>query len=237
MTPIILLENVHKIFRPGTDIQVPALRGVDLEVEAGELVAIMGPSGSGKSSLMYIVGCLDRPTRGRYLLDGQEVGVDDDRLARIRNQRIGFVFQSFNLLPRLTALENAELPLIYRGLGAALRRSRAQEALEAVGLGDRMTHTPLEMSGGEQQRVAIARALVGEPSIILADEPTGNLDSRAGAQVMEIFGRLNDQGITVVFVTHDESVGRHARRLIRLRDGQLTQDRRQEPVSGGEGRP
>lgn len=235
MNSLISLEEVHKVFKMGADVEVHALRGISLEVQTGELLAIMGPSGSGKSSLMYIVGCLDRPTRGRYLLEGQEVSKNDDRLARIRNRRIGFVFQSFNLLPRLTALENVELPLIYRGMKASERREGAQAALEAVGLGERMRHTPREMSGGEQQRVAIARALVGNPSIILADEPTGNLDTRAGDAVMEIFKELNQRGITVIFVTHDEGVGRYARRLITLRDGQIEDDSSRQDTEGVRG--
>jgi len=222
---MIRLEDVQKIYRPGREISVPALRGITLEINGGGFVAIMGSSGSGKSTLMHIIGCLDRPTRGRYFLDNQEVSKKGDNdLAEYRNKYIGFVFQSFNLLPRLNALENVELPLVYRGVRAPERRKRAAQALELVGLSDRLRHRPAELSGGQQQRVAIARALVGEPSLLLADEPTGNLDSTSSAELMEIFSKLNQRGITVVFVTHEEEIAAFTRRVIRLRDGLVIED-------------
>lgn len=213
---------------------VYALRGVDLTVGQGEFLAIMGPSGSGKSTLMNILGCLDRPSMGTYLLDGEETSrLSDDALAAVRNRKIGFVFQTFNLLPRLTALQNVELPLMYRGMSPSERRQRALECLRRVGLEQRTTHLPSQLSGGQQQRVAIARALAGSPAIILADEPTGNLDSVSGSDIMQIFHELNDSGITLLLVTHDDSIALHARRVIRLKDGLVASDIRSEAARRG----
>jgi putative ABC transport system ATP-binding protein len=225
---LIRIEEITKVYQMG-DVKVHALRGVSLKIGEGEFVAIMGPSGSGKSTLMNIVGCLDQPTDGRYWLDGTDVGkLNDNSLADIRNSKIGFVFQTFNLLARTTAFQNVTLPLIYGGLGSRQRRERARAALEAVGLGDRMDHRPNELSGGQQQRVAIARALVSEPAIILADEPTGNLDTRSGEEIMRILYDLNkDRGITVVFVTHDPEIAEQTRRIIRIRDGLIESDESQ----------
>ena len=206
-------------------IKVPALKGLDLEFPAGQFAAIMGPSGSGKSTLMNILGCLDRPTSGQYFLDGSDVSrKSDNELADLRNRFIGFIFQTYNLLPRTDAIGNVELPLIYRGMAAKERRERAERALESVGLKDRMRHKPNEMSGGKQQRVAIARAVAGDPKVILADEPTGNLDSRSGEEVMAIFQDLHKKGITLVLVTHDPDIARHAERIVSLRDGKLLSD-------------
>jgi putative ABC transport system ATP-binding protein len=223
-TPIIQLEGITKEYVMGTQI-VRALRGVDLTIRRNEYVAIMGPSGSGKSTLMNLVGCLDSPTDGRYLFEGDPVeAMTDDELAGIRNQRIGFVFQTFNLLPRADALHNVELPLIYSGLPAQERRQRALSALEAVGLGDRVDHRPNELSGGQRQRVAIARALVNDPSIILADEPTGNLDTKTGVEIMTIMERLYEAGNTIILVTHEEYISEHAGRVVRILDGQIGSD-------------
>jgi len=213
------LENITKVYKAG-QTEVPALRGISCRIESGEMVSIIGPSGSGKSTLMNIIGCLDKPTSGRYLLDGTEVSeLNDNQLAEIRNKKIGFVFQSFNLLSRTTALANVELPLIYGG--ASNRRQRALQGLESGGLAHRVTHRPSELAGGEQQRVAIARALVNNPSLILADEPTGNLDTRTSQEIMSIFKKLNEQGMTIVLVTHEPDIAAYTRRTIKLRDGQI----------------
>ena len=230
----IQIRDVTKVYRMG-DIEVHALRGVDLAIEPGELVAIMGPSGSGKSTLMNILGCLDVPTSGSYLLDGQEVGrLNDDQLAGVRSRKIGFVFQQFNLLPRTPAIEQVELPMVYAGLGD--RRRKAMAALEAVGLAERAHHKPTELSGGQQQRVAIARALVNEPSIILADEPTGALDTTTSAEIMAIFQRLNrERELTVIFVTHEPEIAYQTRRIIHIRDGQITSDEAVDQASSTQG--
>lgn len=223
---LIEVQNLMKIYRMG-DIEVRALRGVDLNVEKGEFVTIMGPSGSGKSTLMDILGCLSKPTTGSYKLDGEEVAkLSETQLAAIRNREIGFVFQAYNLLSRTTALRNVELPLIYARVSRRERRRRALAALESVGLADRTHHRPNEMSGGQQQRVAIARALVNEPSIFFADEPTGNLDSRSGKEVMSVFQQLSEAGNTILMVTHENDVAAYSRRIIRLRDGTIEADER-----------
>jgi putative ABC transport system ATP-binding protein len=222
---VIWIDDLHKIYRMG-DNEVHALRGVSITVQSGEIIAIMGPSGSGKSTLMNILGCLDQPTWGLYALDGRDVSkMTDDELAIVRNKKVGFVFQSFNLLARTSALDNVLLPLVYAGTSLRERRTRAQEVLESVGLGDRLDHTPNELSGGQQQRVAIARALVNSPAIILADEPTGNLDSRSGREIMAILQQLNrETGITIVLVTHDPRISRYARRVIHLFDGKVLRE-------------
>ena len=225
---VILTHRLTREYVMGAEV-VHALRGVDIQIKKNEFVACMGPSGSGKSTLMNLIGCLDTPTAGEYWLNGQKVSdLTDDELARIRNKEIGFVFQTFNLLPRADALHNVELPLIYAGLGSKERRQRAARALERVGLGDRMDHRPNELSGGQRQRVAIARALVNEPSILLADEPTGNLDSATGTEIMALFQELHDSGQTIVLVTHEHDIAAHARRQIHLLDGRIERDERTE---------
>ena len=221
---LIDVRDLHKVYHlEGEDVR--ALDGVSLKIHRGEMVAIMGPSGSGKSTLMNVIGCLDVPTSGSYVLNGNEVSrMDDNELARIRNREIGFVFQTFNLLPRADALHNVELPLIYSGMPSGERKKRAAEALDSVGLSDRKGHWPSQLSGGQRQRVAIARALVNTPSIILADEPTGNLDSRSGEEIMAAFHRIHEQGNTVILVTHEPDIAAHAERVIRVRDGRIESD-------------
>ncbi|UCH51581.1 MAG: ABC transporter ATP-binding protein [Chloroflexota bacterium] len=221
---MIELKNIVKIYTLG-EVKVAALNGVDCNIKTGEIVSIMGPSGSGKSTLMNLIGCLDRPTSGTYLLDGTDVSrLNDDQLAAIRNKKIGFVFQSFNLLPQATAVANVELPLVYSGTGN--KRQRASEALELVGMAQRATHRPSEISGGEQQRVAIARALVNNPSLILADEPTGNLDTQTSKGIMLLLQRLNNQGITIILVTHEEDIAAYTQRTIYLRDGKIVSEKK-----------
>jgi putative ABC transport system ATP-binding protein len=223
MSALIELSSVWRVYDTGR-VAVEALRGVDLSVAEGEFVAIVGPSGSGKSTLMHIVGCLDRPTSGRYLLDGTPVEeLDDDHLAAVRSRAIGFVFQSYNLLPRTTALENVSTPLLYQGVGRAERQRRAKETLIRLGLGDRLDHQPGELSGGQQQRVAIARALVTQPRLLLADEPTGNLDSASGAEVLALLGDLHRTGMTIVLITHDQDIATAAGRQVHVRDGVIVQ--------------
>jgi putative ABC transport system ATP-binding protein len=227
--PVIVAQGVTKTYRLGT-VEVHALRGVSLAVRRSEMVAIMGASGSGKSTLMHILGCLDVPTLGRYVLDGVDAAsLDEVELAEVRNRKIGFVFQSFNLIPRTSALSNVELPLVYAGVGKAERRRRAGRALESVGLADRQDHLPSELSGGQQQRVALARATVTNPAIVLADEPTGNLDTEATAEVMSLLIDLNRRGRTIIVITHESEVARYAGRIVRLRDGRIVEDRYQLP--------
>ncbi len=226
MDHLIEIHDLVKVYEMG-DTQVRALDGVSVQVARGEFMAIMGPSGSGKSTLMNLIGCLDTPTSGTYRLNDQEVSsLDDDELARIRNREIGFVFQTFNLLSRTSALENVEVPLVYAGIPRGERRRRAEETLRMVGLGDRMHHQPNELSGGQRQRVAVARALVNGPSLLLADEPTGNLDSRTGEEIMALFDELNGKGNTIVLVTHEEDIAHHARRVVKLRDGRIVEEQR-----------
>jgi putative ABC transport system ATP-binding protein len=223
---LIDVKELTKVYQLG-DIEVPALRGIDVQMSPNEYVAIMGPSGSGKSTLMNIIGCLDVPTEGAYVLNGIDVStMIDDELAEIRNRQIGFVFQTFNLLPRADALHNVELPLIYSGISRSERRRMAEEALTKVGLGDRVHHKPNELSGGQRQRVAIARALINNPAIILADEPTGNLDSNTGEEIMEIFEQLHSAGNTIILITHEEYIANHSHRVIRLLDGKIQSDDR-----------
>ncbi|MCE7984962.1 MAG: ABC transporter ATP-binding protein [Caldilinea sp. CFX5] len=228
--PVIAVQGVTKIYTMG-DIEVRALRGINVEIWPGEMVAIMGPSGSGKSTLMNVLGCLDVPTEGSYKLDGVNVSeLSDSQLAEIRCRKIGFVFQSFNLLPRTSARANVELPLIYAGIGSRQRRKRAEEMLQLVGLGERLDHKPNELSGGQQQRVAIARALTNQPAMILADEPTGNLDSKTSIEIMQLFQRLNrEHGITIIFVTHEADIAAYCKRVIYVRDGVVERDEKREP--------
>lgn len=231
MSSIIHLENIQKAYFMGKQ-PIPVLKGISLDIFKNEYVALMGPSGSGKSTLMNILGCLDSPTAGRYILNGQDVSkMADDDLAEVRNQEIGFVFQQFNLLPRLTAAENVALPLVYAGIGKRIRIETAREVLNKVGLADRSHHKPNELSGGQCQRVAIARALVNNPSIILADEPTGNLDTKTSAEIMDIFGAIQSSGNTVVLVTHEEDIAKYAHRMVRLRDGLIETDRKNEKIT------
>jgi putative ABC transport system ATP-binding protein len=230
MDPLISISQLARIYTMGSTV-VYALRSITIDIHRNEFVALMGPSGSGKSTLMNLIGCLDTPSSGRYILNGSEVGgMDDDELAEIRNKEIGFVFQTFNLLPRLSALENVALPLVYAGWNRSRRTERAEQALSDVGLGDRMDHKPNELSGGQRQRVAIARALVNDPSIILADEPTGNLDTRTSFEIMELFEKLHQKGNTIIVVTHENDIAEHAHRVVRLRDGLVEADFKNERI-------
>ncbi|MEM8583924.1 MAG: ABC transporter ATP-binding protein [Bacteroidota bacterium] len=230
MSAVIQINQLTKIYQMG-QTEVRALQGVDLQINHNEYVALMGPSGSGKSTLMNLLGCLDSPTSGRYALDGKDVSVmSDGQLAEVRNSKIGFVFQTFNLLPRLSALDNVALPLVYSGMSRKKREERAKEVLGAVGLGDRTDHRPNELSGGQRQRVAIARALVNDPSIILADEPTGNLDTKTSIEIMEIFEKIQGAGNTVILVTHEPDIAEHAHRIVRLRDGLVESDEKNENI-------
>ncbi len=222
--PVIEIKNVEKIYKMG-DVEVPALDGVDIVINRGEFVAIMGPSGSGKSTAMNMVGCLDVPTRGRILLDGHDISqLGESELAQIRGKKIGFIFQTFNLINSVNAIENVELPMIFQGVPKDERTEKAKELLELVDLGDRIDHKPTEMSGGQQQRVAVARALANDPEVILADEPTGNLDSKTGKEIVELIERLHKKGKTVVMVTHDETLAKHAERIVRLKDGKVVKE-------------
>lgn len=231
MKPVIKIRNITRNFPLGNDV-VKVLKGIDLDIERGEYVALMGPSGSGKSTLMNLLGCLDTPTSGVYELNGKNVSnMTDDELAEIRNKEIGFVFQTFNLLPRTTALENVALPMIYAGYSKKDRLERAREVLISVGLGDRMDHKPNQLSGGQRQRVAVGRALVNNPSIILADEPTGNLDSKTSVEIMNLFNKIHEAGNTVILVTHEEEIAENAHRIIRLRDGMIESDTKKESVT------
>ena len=231
MEKLIQFRDIAKIYTIGGTIEVPALASVTVDIEKNEYVAIMGPSGSGKSTMMNIIGCLDTPTRGTYILNGQDVStMEDDQLAEVRNKEIGFVFQTFNLLPRYNALDNVQLPLIYAGISKAERMERALRVIEHVGLTDRMHHKPNELSGGQRQRVAVARALVGTPSLILADEPTGNLDSKTSVDIMRLFSEIHSNGNTIVLVTHEEDIARYAHRIIRLRDGLVEKDEKNVDV-------